>query len=113
MEYEWIEDGHRVVVAWERDSFIIQRVECPFDGSNAYCNRRRDRCVVQRFVGVFGAECNVGVVEVLGPVEIAWIGIPGISDLDDEFSGIWLTPVDDSDYRLYKLGAIASGDEEE
>lgn len=113
MEYEWIEDGHRVIVAWEHDSFTIKRVECPFDGSNAYCNRRRERCVVQRFLGVFGAECNIGSTEVLGPIEIAWIGIPGESDLDTEFAGIWIIPMDDSNYKSIKMLGSGIEDDEE
>lgn len=102
MELEWVEDGHRLVVRIERDSLTIDRVVCPFENNTAFCNRRRSGCVVQRFIGVFGSECNVGSCDVGGPLEIAWIGVPGESDLDDEFAGIWVTPVDDIDYRSYK-----------
>jgi hypothetical protein len=112
MQYEWVEDGHRVTIGWHGDSLVVDKIECPFDGSNAYCNRRRDSCVVQRFLGVFGAECNVGTCRVDGPVEIAWIGIPGDSDLDNEFSGIWVTPITDSDYISYKDSSAIEDSEE-
>lgn len=102
MEHQWAEDGHKVFIVWDRDQLVVDRVECPFEGTNAYCNRLRDFCVVQRFVGLFGAESNVGVAQVMGGIEVAWLGVPGDSDLDHELAGVWITPINDPDYRMFK-----------
>lgn len=99
---DWVEDGHKVHVVWDADSLSVQQVDCPFEGSSAFCNRKRNYCVVQRFIGVFGAEVNVGRTVVNGPIEIAWIGMNGDSDIDDELSGIWITPINDPDYIIFK-----------
>ena len=102
MEAEWIEDGHKIVFEWDGDSVHVKRVVCPFDGGGAICKKRRDFCVVSRFVGVYGPEVNIGKVDINGPVEIAWVGVPGNSDLDEEFGGIWVTPIEDVNFQTYK-----------
>ena len=99
MEADWIEDGHKVVINWDGDTISIKRVDCPFDDGGAVCNRRKDFCVVSRFLGVYGPELNIGTADVDGLMEIAWVGIPGDSDLDDELAAIWVIPVNDANFQ--------------
>lgn len=101
-ENPFVEDGHKVVIAWHKDSVSIGAVVCPNEGTASLCNRMRKYCVVERFISVYGTECNVGSTIVNGPVEIAWAPVSGSSDLDDEFAQIWVVPVDDPDYRASK-----------
>ncbi|MGW8178112.1 MAG: hypothetical protein ACWGQW_04865 [bacterium] len=103
MEAEWIEDGHKIVFELDADLLHVKRVLCPFeDVTGAICKKRRDFCVVSRFIGVYGPEVNVGKVDINGPVEIAWVGVHGDSDLDEEFAGIWVTPIEDANFQAYK-----------
>jgi hypothetical protein len=106
MSYEWTEDGHKLNFEIDGDEISISHVDCPMTGSSAFCNRRRNFCVVQRFVGIFGPECNIGQSRIQGPVEIAWIGVPGDSDLDDEFAQVWVTPINDPEYQSSKISIM-------
>lgn len=101
----FIEDGHKVVITWHKDSVTIGAVVCPNEGIASLCNRMRKYCVVERFISVYGTECNVGSTIVNGPVEVAWAPVPGASDLDDEFMQIWVVPLDDPDYLASKRSA--------
>lgn len=105
----WSEDGHRIHFALVRDEVLIESVSCPHEGTKARCNQRRDYCVVERFLSVYGAELNVGEVSIDGPVEIAWTPENGDSDLDSEYATVWVTPVKDISYRAMKL-ALSSDD---
>ncbi len=105
----WLEDGHSVVVVWDRDHVRIGAVNCPNADRVSFCNRQRSFCVVQKFVEVYGFDCNVGHTVINGPVEIAWVGIEGESDLDKEWQGVWIIPIDDPDYRTAK--ALNEGSE--
>ena len=95
---EWIKDGHSVEITWDRDHVWVSNVNCPNVGRTALCNRTRSYCVVQKFIEVYGAECNVGRTTVSGPVEVVWAPILGDSDLDPEFAQVWVCPTDDPDY---------------
>jgi hypothetical protein len=99
---EFIEDGHKIHFWWDRDKLHIKRVECPHQGATGMCNRLRDYCAVARYIGVYSSELNVGSTPVDGPVEIAWLPIPGESDLDKEFAQIWVVPVNDIEYMQAK-----------
>lgn len=105
MEVDWIEDGHKVIFQWNVDSLEVASVVCPFESGGAICRKQRDGCVVSRFIGVYGAEVNIGKVVIDGPVEIAWVGVLGESDLDGEFSGIWVIPINDSGFIEAKESA--------
>jgi hypothetical protein len=100
--HQWHEDGHKVRFRWNADQVEISYVECPFAGTTGLCNLRRDHCVVDTFVGVYGSEVNIGSCDINGPQEIAWVALPGGSDLDNEFSQIWIVPLSDEDYKMYK-----------
>lgn len=100
----FVEDGHVIHVTWDRDSLDISYVECPHEGVNAVCNRLRQHCVVKSFFAVYGTALNIGRISVNGPIEIAWLPIPGECDIDREFSGIWIIPVMDAEYLEAKLG---------
>lgn len=101
---QWIEDSHKIHFRLDRDELTIAYVECPFEGKTALCNRFRDHCVVDTFVKVYGAECNVGSCAITGPMEIAWTPqVGGSDDLDSEFGAIYILPVDDVDYRAFKM----------
>lgn len=99
----WLEDGHKVLFKWYRDAVVIESISCPHEGTNAACNYKRDGCVVQLFLGVYGAEINIGEALLDGPVEVAWTSAPGESDLDREIGAVWVTPVNDISYRAMKL----------
>ena len=93
---DWIRDGHKVVVYWDADELHAADVICPFEGATSLCRRQRDYCVVSRFMGVYGAELNIGnKIAVNGPVEIAWVAQLGESDLDNEYAGMWIVPITD------------------
>lgn len=98
---DFIQDHHTVSIRWDEDTLKIGSVWCPWesDDSTGMCNRLRDYCVVERFFDVYGAELNIGTTSVDGPVEIAWIGVPGGSDIDSEYSQVWIIPVEDPDFR--------------
>jgi len=100
---DFIEDGHLVHFRWDKDEIHISNVECPHGGATASCNRLRDFCVVARFLGVYGSELNIGAISIDGPVEIAWLPLPGESDLDREFGHIWVVPVKDPDFVAAKF----------
>lgn len=100
---QYIEDHHILHFRLDRDEITIAYVECPFEGKTALCNRFRDHCVIDTFVGVYGAECNQGSCPIEGPTEIAWLPVSGESDLDNEFGAVWILPIDDVDYRAYKM----------
>lgn len=102
LDPEFIEDGHLIRFVWERDTVLITDVHCPNSGSMSLCNRRRSYCVVDRFLGVYGLECNVGVAPIDGPIEVAWMGLPGESDIDSEFEQVWVVPVTDTQYLEMK-----------
>lgn len=99
---DFIEDGHLIHFRWDRDSVHIVSVTCPHAGV-AMCNRGRERCVVETYVGTYGEELNVGSVSIDGPVEVAWLAIGGESDLDKEFAQLWLMPVNDPDFKAAKF----------
>lgn len=102
---QWVEDGHRVTIVWDGDELLVDHVACPFEGggSGSLCRRQRDYCVVSRYLGVYGPELNTGgKVKVDGPVEVAWAAQLGQSDLDDEFAGIWVIPVNDISYMDHR-----------
>lgn len=97
---DWVLDGHAVHVEWDSDEVKISHVSCPFDGvAGSICKKGRDFCVVSRYLGVYGFELNVGRIAVNSPVEIAWIGVLGGSDLDDELASIWVCPVEDEEFK--------------
>lgn len=96
---DFIADGHKVHFQWDRDKIEISHVECPHEGKTALCNKLRQGCVVNTFVGTYGSELNVGTVYINGPQEIAWLPIPGDSDLDRDFMQVWIVPIADTDYR--------------
>ena len=99
----WIEDGHILHFRLDKDQLYISHVECPHSDSVSICTRMRDWCVVGMFIGVYGTELNLGNTYVDGPLEIAWIPIPGVSDLDKEFAQVWFIPVSDPDFRAAKI----------
>ncbi len=102
-QVQWIEDGHILHFRMDRDSIYISHVQCPHMGKTALCNRLRDYCVVDTYVGAYGPEVNVGSTTLDGPQEIAWVPILGESDLDREFAQIWFIPVTDPDYITFKM----------
>ncbi len=102
-QIQWIEDGHVLHFRLDRDDIYISHVACPFRENVSLCNRMRENCVVDTYIGVYGAECNLGGVTLEGPVEIAWVPVLGESDLDREFAQIWFIPKEDPDYIALKL----------
>ena len=102
---DFIEDGHKAHIRWDRDQIHITHVECPHQGVTSMCNRLRDYCVVNRFVGIYGAELNVGSISVTGPVELAWLPVQGEGDEDPEFRQVWVVPMEDPDYKAHKYAA--------
>lgn len=102
----WMEDGHRVVFKWLRDSVVVEAIVCPHEGTNAVCNYKRDNCIVQLFLGIYGAELCIGETLIDGPVEIAWTSVPGECDFDREIAHLWVTPLDDLSYRAMKLALL-------
>jgi len=95
----WANDGHIVNFRWVRDEVKIDWVHCPHEGTNSFCNRRRDYCVVRRFLEFYGPELNMGEVDINGPIEVAWAAQLGETDLDPEYGGIWVIPVEDPVFR--------------
>ncbi len=100
---KWIEDGHVLHFRMDLDSIYISHVECPHRGTTSLCNRMRDNCVVDTYVGTYGTEINIGSTTLDGPQEISWVPILGESDLDREFVQIWIIPVSDPDYIAFKM----------
>lgn len=105
-----IADGHIIHFMWERDAIRVFRVDCPNEDMSGLCNRRRNYCVVDRFIAAYGYEMNLGTVAISGGVEIAWVPIYGQSDLDNEFASIWMIPINDPDYQE-SFGAESSIDD--
>lgn len=98
---EFIEDGHVIAFALERDALKVVEVICPNVGSTSLCNRRRTYCVVQRFIDAYGMDLNIGNAPLNGPIEIAWFPVYGDeSDLDSEYETVWIVPVVDTDYQI-------------
>lgn len=104
----WIEDGHGLTFKLNRGAIEVG-VDCPYEGRVGVCNRGRDYCVVQRFVGVYGPEVNLGVAPIDGWLEIAWLPQPGDGDIDREFIQVWVIPTEDQDYLELKAGVADSG----
>jgi hypothetical protein len=100
---QWIEDGHVLHFRIDHDDIYISHVQCPFREKVSLCNRMRDNCVVDTYVGVYGTEVNIGSTTLDGPLEIAWVPVLGESDLDREFIQIWIIPVTDPDYVTLKM----------
>ena len=101
--HRWKEDGHKVLFRWQRDEVVVDTITCPHEGTNAACNHKRDYCLVQMFLGVYGSEVNIGEILLDGPIEVAWTSEEGDSDLDPQYAGIWVTPVNDISYKSMKL----------
>lgn len=99
----WMEDGHKVSFRWLRDSVVIDSISCPHEGTNAVCNYKREGCIVQLWLGVYGVETCIGETAIDGPVEVAWTSVPGESDLDRDVSSLWVTPIYDLSYQSMKL----------
>lgn len=100
-EPEFIQDGHIISFVLDRDEVKISEIHCPNVGRTSLCNRRRNFCVVERFIDAYGIDLNLGRVVLNGPIEIAWSPVHGDeSDLDLEFDTVWYVPIDDPDYRL-------------
>jgi hypothetical protein len=101
--FAWIEDGHRLHFRIDGDSIHISFTECPHQGAASLCTRMRQHCVVDTFISIYGAELNGGSGSIDGPMEIAWTPVLGQSDLDNEFQQIWFVPIEDPDYRAFKI----------
>jgi hypothetical protein len=108
----FIEDGHRVTLGVYKERVGISAVHCPNVENQAegYCNRMRDYCVVERFLDVYGLECNVGSIVVSdGSFEVAWMPVvPDRNDtfdrdVDPVFSQVWVVPIEDSEYKMWKV----------
>lgn len=99
----WLEDGHKLTFRLERDSVFIFQVHCPYDGMISLCNKGRDTCVIDTFVSAYGFEINVGSVNIDGDIEIAWAPVLGGCDIDDQLSQLWFVPVEDPEFKAYKL----------
>ncbi len=100
---QWIEDGHKIHFRLEPGEVTISHVECPNRGVTALCNRQREHCVVDTFVSLLKAECCIGSTTINGPEEVAWTPVLGYSDLDHEFSQVWIVPMSDPDYIAMKV----------
>lgn len=99
MANPFTQDGHKVVFSLAKDTVVVDRVDCPYDnGVSGVCNKN-GRCVVRRFIYLFGTECCLGSTTIDGPVEIAWYPVFGESDLDPEVGAVFFTPVNDIEYQ--------------
>ena len=96
----YYDDGHTIFFLWAKDEISIDTVHCPYVGEVATCNRGRHSCVVDTYLKVYGTALNIGEAYINGPVEIAWIPVPGQSEFDDEFAQVWIIPVDDENFQL-------------
>jgi hypothetical protein len=98
----WHEDGHSFFVTIDKSFVIPTMFHCPNRADEtAVCMHGGD-CVVERFVDVYGFDCNVGVVEVSGPVEIAWTVVGDVSDPDN--CQIWIIPIKDEFFSAWATG---------
>ena len=98
----WHEDGHSFCVTIDKSFAMPSMFHCPNRlDETAACMHEGD-CIVEHFVNVYGFECNVGVTEVTGPVEVAWTIVGDISDPDN--CQVWTIPVQDEFFSAWATG---------
>lgn len=97
-EAVWHNDGHRISYLLDHAEILVKPEPC-HHGPGAECHHLTAGCVVEYFVSLYGAECNVGVAAVHPSMEIAWAIFGDPHDIDA--CQLWTIPVDDSVYASW------------
>lgn len=99
-EAEWVRDGHFVWLELSHATLNIVGVQCPNEKNpTAPCRHVRHGCLVRHFLQLYGLECNVGVCEPAGYLEIAWC-LQGDS-LDPDLAQVWVIPTTDTIFSAF------------
>ena len=94
----WHRDGHKFRLQLHKHEVIILDVVCP--GEEA-CQHEQAGCLVEWFLRRFGLDCNVGIAEPAGEMEIAWTLVGDTYDLD--LCQVWVIPVNDEAFAAWLL----------
>ena len=99
MDMVWRDDGHVISVRLSENKFIVDLHTCPFEeSSEAACYLESiDGCLVRWFIDGYGVDCNVGEVEVVSPMTIAWS--KGGSGWEADLYQIHTISVDDPHFK--------------
>lgn len=95
----WHQDGHSFKVVMDKSVILIAEFHCPNRlDENAPC-KLDEECVVERFATEYGFDCNVGVSEIKGTVEVAWTLVGDTKDKDT--CQVWFIPTDDEFFAAW------------
>lgn len=94
----WHRDGHSIKLQLQKHELLITDVVCPGDSA---CSHEQAGCLVEWFLRRFGLDCNVGIAEPVGSMEIAWTLVGDTYDLD--LCQVWVIPVNDEAFAAWLL----------
>ena len=100
-EIKWYNDGHVVTLLLNKDKLEIVDVYCPNRGKqDSPCAHDDVECVVEHFLKLYGLECNVGVVEPRGKIQLAWAFL-GDKHKDLVACQVWVIPSEDEAFSAW------------
>jgi len=100
----WHNDGHSFMLVLDKSLIITSLFHCPHRNDDAQPCRVGETCIVETFIDRFGLDCNVGVTEVAGAIEIAWTLVGDKSDEDE--CQVWVIPVNDEFFSAWSAGQM-------
>ena len=99
-EMVWHKDGHVIHLQLNRSDVVISMVHCP-GSDDRECQVGKFSCVVKYFLETYGLDCNVGICECAGEIELAW---SAIGDFDEpEQCQVWVIPVEDEAFAAWLI----------
>ncbi len=99
-EVVWHNDGHVMYLHLNRSEVTISQVVCP-QTEDRQCKVGKFDCIVTYFLETYGLDCNVGICECSGNLELAW-SVVGDTD-DPELCQVWVIPVDDEAFSAWLI----------
>lgn len=96
---KWHQDGHSFIVVLDKTLVMIEEFHCPSRGAESEACQLDGECIVERFVTEYGFDCNVGVANVNGRVEIAWTLVGDTKDKDS--CQVWFIPTQDEFFAAW------------
>lgn len=96
---KWHQDGHSFKVVMDKSIVSINEFHCPNRVEKDAACHLDGECVVERFAMEYGFDCNVGVSEIKGTVEIAWTLVGDTKDKDT--CQVWFIPTDDEFFAAW------------
>lgn len=95
----WHQDGHSFSVLMDKATLIPFNFHCPNRNEADSACHIKGECIVERFVETYGFDCNVGVTEIVGQIEIAWTVVGDVLDIDS--CQVWFIPINDEFYSAW------------